>query len=324
MFKLFACTASVLATISLMGCGSKDTGRVGLVGAASGKAAPSGAASAEQVAKEMRGNVRCPATASTPTPAGGPVDDVTGVRPGMSWDEAANFVLCDNPLLVATEVTSRGFNINTYGQHIRQGFEAKFAEARTVKSSKQILRDMEEQAMRRSGNAYVAPLQPGQSRYYVSTMGQSGQEKVVTVAREEYFPQGKLPTVDSVKQALIAKYGEPSQINANGQTTYFWWEYDPSGGKVSQDSQRHGQCWLTASPDAGTSLSDDCGVQVGALIQGDRENAGLAHSLAVTSQNGTMGLALVNQTESALRQMSDTQKSRQLSEAEKNGTRPKL
>ena len=60
------------------------------------------------------------------------------------------------------------------------------ARGRVVKTSRDYLREMSEDAARRSGNAFVAPMQPGQSRFYVSTMGLPGQEQVVSVPREEY------------------------------------------------------------------------------------------------------------------------------------------
>jgi hypothetical protein len=238
----------------------------------------------------------------------------------MPLDEAANFVMCDNPMLVVTENKSRGYNINTYGQHIRQGFDAQFAEARVVKTSQQILKDMEDESMRRSANTYVAPLKPGQVRYFVSSMGLPGQEKVLSVAREEYFPTDKLPTVDSVKQALISKYGEPSQANGN----YLWWEYDPAGAKITQGSPLLGACSINVSPDASTSLSTNCGVTVGAAIQPARENPGLAHSLAVSSQNGAAGMTILTSTEQALRSDDEARKSKELNDAAKNAKGPKL
>jgi hypothetical protein len=207
-----------VALFSLAACGSKSTSTPNTSGAQPAKAPPAGAASAEQVAKEMRGNVRCPAKASTQPPAGTPVDDVTGIRPGMSWDEAANFVMCDNPLMVVSE-SSRNFGINTYGQHIRQGFDGTFAQPRVVKNSQQILEDMRKAEMLRSENAYIAPLQPGQSRYFVSTMGLPGKEQVLSVAREEYYADGKQPTMDSVKQALIGKYGPPTPLHPTRRST---------------------------------------------------------------------------------------------------------
>ena len=175
-----------------------------------------------------------------------------------------------------------------------------------------------------AANAYVAPLKAGQVRYFVSSMGMPGQEQVLSVAREEYFPDGKLPTVDSVRQALIAKYGEPSDASDGGTSAYLWWDYDPSGNKIVRGSQRYGACRINVSPDSGTSLSTDCGLEIGAMIQSARENPGLAHSLAVTSQNGAKGYAVLKGTEEALKRSDDARKAGELSKAAKDSTAPKL
>lgn len=95
------------------------------------------------------------------------MDDVVGVRPGMSWNEAATFVLCDNPMMVVAENTSRNYSINTHGQKLRQGFDGTFARPRKVMTSRDYLREMSEETLRRSGNAVEVPLsrrrRPGRS-----------------------------------------------------------------------------------------------------------------------------------------------------------------
>jgi hypothetical protein len=219
----------------------------------------------------------------------------------MPWDEASNFVLCDNPLLVVKENSSHQFNINTSGQHIRQGFDAKFAAPRVDVTPEQYEQQAAELAVQRSGNAVAPPIQAGQIRFFVSSMGLPGKEQVISVSREEYFAEDKLPTVDSVKQALIAKYGQPAPMTGNPQVSYLWWEYDPAGGRINEGSPSSRACRLAASPDAGTSLSTDCGIGVAALIQISPDNPSLARSLAVTSQNGARGFALLTDTEAALR-----------------------
>ena len=310
------------AMLSMAACGSKS-GSNATMGTA--KSSPAGAASAEQVAKENRGNVKCPANVSTAEAAGAPVDDVTGVRPGMSRDEAANLVLCDSPLMVVTENTSRGYNINTYGQHIRQGFDGKFAEVRVVRDPGRTVSDMMIDTLNREGNAPAAALPPGQSRYFVSTIGLPGLERVLTVAREEAFAEGKQPTVDSLKKALIAKYGEPSQENDGGaNSTTLYWEYDPSGARITKGSPRLGICQIDVGPGAATSLSTGCGVTVGARIEGARSNPGLAHSLAVSSQNGAQGMAALKSTEDALKLAADARKAKELNDASKHASTPKL
>jgi hypothetical protein len=316
-----ACMTFAVALFSMAACGSKSTSTAGAGSAQSAKAAPAGAATAAQVAKEMRGNVRCPAKASTQPPAGAPVNDVTGIRPGMSWDEAANFVMCDNPLMVVTE-NSRTFNINTNGQHIRQGFDGTFAQPRVVKNSQQILEDMRKAEMLRSENAYVAPLQPGQSRYGVTTMGMPGQERVISVAREEYFADGKQPTMDSVKQALIGKYGPPT-FEKDGDRTYFSWGFDPAGNRVPPGSQLSSSCSMnTPTPDAAVHLSSECGVIVGAVIDALPNNPGLAHDLDVMSQNGAQGMAALKAVADFYQNADNARQANEIKNASKNA--PKL
>ena len=308
----------VVAALAIAGCGSKDDNDAPIGAVDTSKPAPSGEATAEQVAKEMRGDVKCPAKASSPRPEGAPVDDVVGVRPGMSWNEAATFVLCDHPMMVVTENTGRNYQINTYGQKLRQGFDGSFAEPRVVKTSRDYLREMSEDAIRRSGNAAAAPMTPGTSRFYVSTMGLPGQEQVISVAREEAYAEGKQPTVESLTQALIAKYGPPSEANDNGRVVQMWWEYDPSGRKIQQ------QCRISAGVNAATSLSTACGISVAAYISASQTNPGLAHSLAVTSQHGAWGYELLERTENALKSVDASKKAKELEDASKNAGAPKL
>jgi hypothetical protein len=156
-------------------------------------------------------------------------------------------------------------------------------------------------------------------------MGLPGQERVLTVAREEAFGEGKQPTVDSLKKALIGKYGEPSQENDSGaNSTTLYWEYDPSGARITKGSPRLGLCQIDVGPGAATSLSTGCGVTVGARIEGARNNPGLAHSLAVSSQNGAQGMAALKSTEDALKLAADARKAKELNEASKHASTPKL
>ena len=81
----------------LAACGSPDTPPSTASSGSSKQqqASRNAAASAEEVAKESRGKVKCPAkVARSERPAGAPVDDVVGVRAGMTYEEAANVVMC--------------------------------------------------------------------------------------------------------------------------------------------------------------------------------------------------------------------------------------
>jgi hypothetical protein len=317
--RQFLTSICVLTALVIAGCGSNDNNDAPIGAVDATKPAPTGEASAGQVAKEMRGNVKCPAKESNPRPAGAAVDDVVGVRPGMGWNEAATFVMCDNPMIVVTENTGRNYDIQTYGQKLRQGFDGKWAEARVAKTSRDYLREMSDAAARRSGNAAAEPLPGGQSRFYVSTMGLPGQEQVISVAREEAYADGKQPTIESLTKALIAKYGQPSRANDTGQLVQMWWAYDPSGTKFES-----AQCQFAVSPDAGTSLSTACGLTVGAQIQASNTNPGLARSLAVSSQSSAWGYELLMKTEGVLKAADASKKAKEIEDASKNASAPKL
>ena len=81
---------------------------------------------------------------------------------------------------------------------------------------------------------------------------------------------------------------------------------------------------ISVGPDAGTSLSTDCGIAVGAQIQASNTNQGLAHGLAVTSQNGAWGYELLQRTESALKGADAAKKAKEIEDASKNAGAPKL
>jgi len=179
-------------------CGQKTPGVGGSAAPGSASQPRKGNATAQEVAEEMRGDVSCPARIKTPSrDPKAPIDDVLGVRPGMTYEEAANVVLCSADLMVV-QPDSRGFQIKTYGQTLRQGFDGRFAQAKVEKTSKQIMQEMQDSAIARSGNRVAEPdVKPGQSKWYVGTMGLPGQERVINAAREEWFQEGRNPTMDS-------------------------------------------------------------------------------------------------------------------------------
>lgn len=286
---------------------------------------PSGDASAEAVAEEARGKVRCPARIETPErPKNAPVGDVVGVRPGMTFDEAANVVLCTHELMVVSADTGRRFNIQTYGQTIRQGFSARLAEPRVQKSSQQIMKEMQDNFMARSNNAVRDDMKPGQTKWYVSTMGVPGAERVIAAAREEWFEEGRNPTLANVEQALRKKYGTPTlSQNRNGRIS-FTWAYDPLGRPITETSPLYHRCRGMADPDGGTHFSPDCGIVVAAEIVPTRENPGLARYLQVGTMDQAGGYEAITGTEQALAQLDAQRKAKELEAASLNADTPQL
>lgn len=320
----FLCFTTLTAALALAGCDKTSTVAAGtpVASTAKGSTAP---ATAEQVAHQARKDVRCPARATSATRAGeAPVDDVLGVRPGLSYDEAVSLVLCSHELLVLQDDPGRRFNLNAQGQKLRHGFGARFAEPRVEWNAKRAQSEMLDSALARSGNAVSDDLKPGQAKWYVGTMGLPGQERVVNVAREERFDANARPTVASVEQALVKKYGPPSrQQNLNGQR-HFSWTYDPMGRQAGAGSPLVGRCVGIASPDSGVNLASDCGTVVTASVMPLRDNPDVAMTMQVGVVDQARGYALVTSTEQALLQAEQQRRAKETANAAKNTAAPKL
>jgi len=319
-------TLILVAAALLTACGGEAPNAPGTVGNnVPNKEKPSGDATAEQVAKEVRDGLDCPADIDTKArDAKAPVDDVVGVRPGLTYDEAQNVVLCTHDLLVASPPSTSGFNINTYGATIRQGFSARFAEPRVVKSSQDYMREMNEDFMARSGNAVREDMKPGQAKWYVSTMGVPGEERVIAVAREEWFAEGRNPTMQAVAEALIKKYGAPTRKQEAPQVINLAWIYDPQGRFIPETSPNAMRCTVMSSPDGGTSFSPDCGLVIGAQVWPVRENPALAKAVQVGVAEQAVGYELITQTEQALESGEMKRRADEVKNAAQNADAPQL
>ena len=317
----------VLLAAALVACEKPNEAKPASTAAAAAKSKPAGqgAASAEQVAKEARADLSCPAKIkSAPRASGAPIDDVLGVRPGLSYDQALNAVLCTHDLLVAQVDITRGFTIQTHGQKLRQGFGTRFAEPRVEWSAKRAKIESMDDIVARSGNAARQDMKPGQAKWYVGTMGLPGQERVINLARDEWFEAGANPTIASVEQALANKYGKPTKRqNSNGQR-YFTWSYDPANRQITETSPLFNRCSGSASPNAGVNLSLDCGTVVSALIYPLRDNPDLAASMQVGVVNQAGGYELVTATEQGLQQAEQQRRAQETAKAAKNAAAPKL
>jgi hypothetical protein len=250
---------------------------------------------------------------------------VVGLRPGLTYEEAANIVLCDHPLLVVQLDTSRLFNIQTYGATVRQGFGARFAEARVVKTSKQIMQEMQDASLARGSNAVQRDMKPGQIKYYVGTMGLPSQERVLYATREEWFAEGKNPAVDTVVKALTGKYGDPTRaFDRQQRVRVLEWAYDLNGRRLTETSPLYMRCNGVADPNEATRFSPDCGVVVQAQVMRTPGNEGLAQYIQVGVIDQAAGYATITGTEGALRKLDEDRKAKEINDATKNATRPKL
>lgn len=324
---------SMLALGALLaGCGGGTDRMPPAAGARSGGTAAArdpasaGHASAAEVAQEARGKVKCPAKIkSAARPADAPVDDVVGVRPGMTYEEAANVVMCTHELLVVSEDSSRRFQIQTYGQTLRQGFSARFAKERVQKTSRQIMQELQDSAMARGTNRVVRDMQPGEAKWYVTTMGLPGQERVISAAREEWFEAGRNPTLASIEQALVKKYGQPTESPPRTQhNKSLSWAYDTRQRPITESSPLYGRCRGMADPDGGTSYSPDCGLVVTAVVHALRDNPDLAEYMQVGVIDQAGGYEALTGTEQALQQMDRQRRAREVEAASEHADAPTL
>ena len=241
----------------------------------------------------------------------------------MTYEEAANVVMCSNDLMVVSAPITSGFQIQTYGQTLRQGFTARLAEPRVEKSSKQIMEEMQDDMMARSGNAVRYDLAPGQSKWNVTTMGMPGEERVIGAGREEWFEEGRNPTMASVGDALLKKYGTPSIDQDNPGQRFLRWIYDPLGRPATETSPLTNQCAGTGAS-GGVNLSPDCGLVVEAHILPMPDNPALARSLEVGVVDQAQGYELVTAVEQNLEQAEQQKRAQAVEEASKNADAPTL
>lgn len=320
--------AAAACTTWLAGCGKPDTPAAAAARPAAKAAAEDGNLTAEQVARQARGSRTCPAKAATPPRAdNAPVDDVLGVRPGLGYDEAMDAMLCAHDLLVATPATGRGFDLKAPQAHtVRQGFTARQAEPRVAKTGRQIVKEMQDEAMARGSNAVREDLKPGQSKWFVATMGLQGQERVLGVAREERFSTEQSPTIAAVQAALAKKYGAPTfeQPASDTRLPLARWAYDPQGRPITPASPLFGRCVGTSDPNGSMQVVPECGVVVQAMLFPQKSNPGLVDRLQVGVVDQAAGYRLVTATEQGLVQLDQRRRSLELEKAAKDGKSPSL
>lgn len=291
-----------------------------------GPGAYAAGASAEEVARAARGDLKCPPGAKpVPHAAGAPVVDVVGVQPGMSWDDATATVMCSNPLLVVSPENGRGFSIQSYGQKIRQGFNATIAKPQVERTGRQIMAEMQRDAMARGMNARREDLQPGEVKWFVGTMGVPGDERVLSAARKERPADGQDMMVQAVEKALIGKYGEPTQRQDAGDGRLLvTWAYDPLGRRIGETSPLYRKCTGAADPDAGVNLTPDCGIVVSADLRPKRDNKALVEYMMVGVVDMGGGYKRIAATEQALRQADQQRRAGEVERASKNAKGPTL
>lgn len=320
-------SVALLGALVLCGCddGAGPAGAGSTPASAAATAAAQGNATAEEVAEEARGRVRCPPKIqSAARAADAPVDDILGVRIGQTYDEARELVLCSHPLLVVTESRDRGFQIESHGRTLRQGFDAKPARARVERSAREIVQDMQDEAMGRGLNRATREIGPGESRWYVGTLGLPGEDRVISIAREEWFQADHQPTTASIAQALAAKYGTPGRIADVGTMQLYSWTWEAAGRRLVEGAPLYPVCRGNPSPDAPTNLNAECGLTIEASVHVLPSNPGLAEYLRVSIVDQAGAYAAYDATTQGLASQEDSRRAQQVKDAESNAVAPQL
>jgi hypothetical protein len=304
------CCPALMAITLIVACGGREPER------RRDPATDKVLASASDVAKEAKKGIRCPAPAPA-RPAGDPVDDILGVRPGMTWDEAVRGVSCSHDLMVINPTNERGFQLATRADDIRQGFTAAFAEAE--KTTAEIIEESQRVFSRRLSNSLPEEIAPGQSEWLVTAIGMPGKERVIAIARTESFPEDAQPTVATVLDALRNKYGPgstPARGGYRGSTGLVW--QHRANGRAAQ------VCDHGAGPAATVNLSPDCGLVISASVEPRRDNDAIAVRLHVSVVDQARGYQALDDLELALKQRERDRKAGEVQQAQQRGGQPKL
>lgn len=278
------------------------------------------AATAAEVAKDSRGRLRCPPRLATaPRDKAAPVDDILGVRPGLSVEEARALVLCSHELLVATFDSSNRYTLDLRGAQPVSAINAGFAEPYVPVTAENYLSRVTSDRYNR-----VERLAAGTSAWQVGFVGLPGEERVSDVSREEMFADGEQPTLDALEAALNEKYGSPIERRADNGALQMRWNYDLQGRSISEASPLYHACFTHAARGGPIRYSSDCGLSIAARVTPLTSNELLAASLTVTIVDQASAYARMMAMEQQLARSDSERKEREAREAARNTRKPVL
>ncbi|MBB5517348.1 hypothetical protein [Amphiplicatus metriothermophilus] len=221
----------------------------------------------------------------SPRLPGAPVDDVADLRLGMSFEDVEAILECRGDVLNFD--VAREWARDSHGVETRQLLRAADGEICPAEA-----RVAGGQGCDDGGYAFE-PLQNVNQEFVVAFAGLPGAERAGVIWRRTVFSESEYPTVSSLQEALVEKYGRPN-ASANqegyyslghrpGSVTYSW-VYDPMGALIpSSDSARLSRCVNGPRPtfQGRMSWNGACGLTIRAEIMPAVGNAILARELNV-------------------------------------------
>jgi len=267
--------------------------------------------------------VTCPPSlAMPPRPEGASVDDIIGLRPGMPYDDVMAVLKCREGNLAIETSDKPWVNIQTYGRAMHQMVRASNGEEC---SSQEILRNMSMGNVCADGGGFFQSRKNVTDELLIQLTGLEGQEVARVIYRSRYYTDADRPTIQSLLDSLIEKYGPYHADTGNQWNQWYFWAYDLNGqkyfqpGKPTSPTQAHIiNCGGLARPFQGLPITEECGLSVAVEIVVHRGNELLAQEFHMGLANQMATAAALDSFEAALEA---AELKRKQEEAEQAGSR---
>lgn len=214
-----------------------------------------------------------------------PVDDVADLRPGMSFADVEGLLECRGNMVNFD--TAAAWAIRNEGLPTRQLLRAADGDICPAEARLAGGKECED------GGYGFELLQNVREEFIVAFAGLPEAERAGVIWRRTVFAADEYPTVTSIQEALVAKYGQPhlaanqegyySLGHRRGSVTYSW-VYDVRQQPIpGGDSARRSRCVNGPRPAFQRQMSwnSACGLTVRAEIMTAPENTLLARELNV-------------------------------------------
>lgn len=206
--------------------------------------------------------IDCPSGSDIPRrPDGAPVDDIRGLRLGVTAERAIRFAQCpdgDEVDSVTEEGTLAQYRRDQAGLKIRTSASVATGQHRSRWRNRDVFNEDLSKVLERTTAVW---------RFQMD--GMPGQEKLYAMWLDQPFAEGERPTIESQVAALKAKYGEPNYTDDRGG---LFWLHLPDGKPIPQfDRQLLQNCSRSiGATNQSMQWGPDCGLVVAAEVRPSR------------------------------------------------------
>ncbi|MEE4163435.1 MAG: hypothetical protein V2I25_13090 [Woeseiaceae bacterium] len=244
--------------------------------------------------------------------------DLRGVEPGQSYDEVKLILGCTDS---TTRIEDAGtyLRANLYGQTVRQVLLA--TDGRPCRDEeipplgKQLQSDRAGGTCRTIGMGDKRPFTEITDSTHVVFTGLQGEETAHAVFRDKTYQGDGRPPIESVRTALIEKYGEPARAYPERGNERLVWVYDTRGRRMSPSNPAFKRCDIEPSFERSQAWSSDCGVTIGARLVPAPDNPLLLATLHLGIMDEAGLYDGQQEMEAALRALQETQQAAEAARA---------